>query len=258
MPLSRFCSLLLCSLATAAVSVSLAATPVRADCGAKVPVLSLYQADYSTRYNGLSVKTHRSLSQDKSGAYVAEGHTAMLFVGIEERSVFTLSGNQVVPSHYEYQRTGLGDSKDFSLDYDRQASQLIIHTAKASKPQPLPEHLQDPLSHQEQMRLDLLCESASADTTADQVLTYAVAKKKGIRPYRYSAIGYVDLDTPLGKLHTLQLEKVDDDGKRKTRIWLAPDWDYLLVKLTYAEGDDTAESMVITRASLADKKVTGL
>jgi hypothetical protein len=55
---------------------------------------------------------------------------------------------------------------------------------------------------------------------------------------------------------TLHYERLHDDAGRKSDIWLAPQWDYLMVRMVHIEDGDPVE-MVLTGATL-DGEVVGI
>jgi len=57
------------------------------------------------------------------------------------------------------------------------------------------------------------------------------------------------LKTPLGPLNTVVIERVTQSESKYTKIWLASDWDHLIVRLEKMDRGETQE-MVITSGSL--------
>lgn len=66
-------------------------------------------------------------------------------------------------------------------------------------------------------------------------LTSAYGKR--LRTHFIHVVGEETMNTPLGRLRTIKFEKRrDQDSKRRTIFWLAPDLDYLLVRARHVEG----------------------
>jgi hypothetical protein len=72
------------------------------------------------------------------------------------------------------------------------------------------------------------------DEETDYQVTTAYGKR--LRTHYIHVVGRETLDTPLGKLDTIRIEKRrDQDSKRRTVFWLAPELDYLLVRARHIE-----------------------
>ena len=72
------------------------------------------------------------------------------------------------------------------------------------------------------------------DAETDYQVTTAYGKR--LRTHYIHVVGRETLDTPLGKLETIRIEKRrDQDSKRRTVFWLAPELDYLLVRARHIE-----------------------
>ena len=66
------------------------------------------------------------------------------------------------------------------------------------------------------------------------------------------------LTTSLGPLNTTKLRRVvNQDKKRETIIWLADDWEFLIVKLSHLENGDSHE-LNITKGQIAGRDIVPL
>ncbi|MCV6603979.1 MAG: DUF3108 domain-containing protein, partial [Porticoccaceae bacterium] len=70
--------------------------------------------------------------------------------------------------------------------------------------------------------------------------------------------GEETIDTPMGDIKTLKLERVKDSNKRQTTFWMAPEYNYLLVKFHRVENDGDEYSLYLrdvemSSPSLRDK-----
>ncbi|MCB1848729.1 MAG: DUF3108 domain-containing protein, partial [Halieaceae bacterium] len=63
------------------------------------------------------------------------------------------------------------------------------------------------------------------------------------------------VETPLGNVATLHFTRLHDSAERSSDIWVAPQWDYLMVKTVHVEDDKPVE-MVLTSAAIAGVPVT--
>ena len=65
------------------------------------------------------------------------------------------------------------------------------------------------------------------------------------------------IDSAVGKLRTVKLLRSRPGSSSETTIWLAKDWNYLIVKLEQRE-DDEVYSLELLKAKLDGKAVEGL
>ena len=72
-------------------------------------------------------------------------------------------------------------------------------------------------------------------------LSYTVIIRSSIRDYRYQRLGEEDMETALGVLRVVKLERVRDNSDRETTLWLAPELNYQPVLLRQKEDGSTYE-----------------
>ena len=64
-------------------------------------------------------------------------------------------------------------------------------------------------------------------------LAYLIPDRGELKIYRFNRLKEEDIDTPLGKLHTIALQWSRDD--RVTKLWCAPKYNYLPVQIEQVE-----------------------
>ena len=80
-----------------------------------------------------------------------------------------------------------------------------------------------------------------------------------IDAHHYRIVGEEVLETNLGRLNTVRVEKVRrDSDSRSTVIWLATDWDYLLVGLEQINGSGRTVELFLLRATVDGEVVSPL
>ena len=84
------------------------------------------------------------------------------------------------------------------------------------------------MSQQEQLRLLLL-----NDATPRDDIRLRVADGRKVKDYALRYNGEAILDTPMGPVVTLHFEREHDDPERRSAIWVAPEWDYLMVRTVH-------------------------
>jgi hypothetical protein len=212
--------------------------------------LTPYEAVYKTSTSGLSIKLNRSLSMSESGECRLSSEGKLLVAGISEMSVFTLDGDRIKPQSYVYQLSG-PVSRRREVHFDDNSSVIRSLYKKTWYELPKTEDTLDRMSQQEQLRLSLL-----NNPTPREDMDFRVADGRKIKEYRLVYAGEERLETPMGWVNTLRFERDHDDDERRSAVWIAPDWDYLMVRTVHTEDGKTTEANLIS-ASMAGAPVVG-
>lgn len=210
---------------------------------ARAQVLEPFTATYSANYNGIKVIAERELS-GADGNWRLDFRADSFLADIREYSRFSVSDTQITPRHYEYHRTGLGRDRKTVLNFE---PRRVINVSRPGRTlEQVPESVHDKISYQLQLALDV--------AAGKQDLTYKVADGKKLRTYRFAITGDETLDTPLGKIDTIKVERVREAGaERSTYIWFAPQWNHALVKLMQEEEDGETYQISLTKFSTGGK-----
>lgn len=202
-----------------------------------------YTAQYTTTTRGMDLGLTRVLKAGADGTFTLTNGGKIMVVGFHEVSVFKVEGTRVVPKSYVYQGTGLinrrrevhfvpGADTIRSLYKDQWYD--LPKTAKTL----------DRMSQQEQLRLLLL-----NDPKPGQNLSIQVADGKRVKDYELVFVGEEVVTTALGPIPSLHFKRVHDDPDRKSDMWLAPAWDYLMVKTVHVEGGEPVK-VILTGATI--------
>ncbi len=207
---------------------------------APMSLLKPYSTVYNTSARGLSIKLRRELSIDQNGQCRLTSEGSLLVVGLSEVSTFRVADGQVEPQSYIYQGTGLINRR---REIHFKPESPVIRSLYKDEWYALPDvgHTLDRMSQQEQMRLNLL---AHRDTLEE--MTFTVADGRKVKDYTIALIGSERLQTPMGEIDTLQYERQRDSDERLSQLWVAPDWDYLVVKTLHIEDGKTVEGNLIS------------
>lgn len=213
-----------------------------------VAALKPYNADYKTSARGMTVTLERELRSDGDGNYTLSNGGKLLVVGFHEVALFRIQEGQIKPRSYIYQGTGLINRRrevHFTPGSDTVRSLYKDEWYEL----PYSEGTLDRLSQQEQLRLHLL---NAEDPRQD--ITVRIADGKRIKDYTLVFIGDEVLETPLGPVNTLHFERPHEDSDRESDIWIAPEWDYLMVKTIHVEDGKPVE-ILLSDASIAGDRV---
>ncbi|MBV1876698.1 MAG: DUF3108 domain-containing protein [Pseudomonadales bacterium] len=229
---------------------------------------SIYRAVYTADYKGLPVSAEgiRQLSRDKNGLYTLSSTATSFFAKIHESSKFQIRDQKILPLEYQYHRSGIGKKRDDILTFDwpnmqalngQAMGQLADNPAAETDQNTRTNAAQteklaiqtgtlDKLLYQLQMREDLL--AAQQAGNAKPELSYMVADRDKLKSYRFEVIGTEQTSTPLGMLKTVKISRVRDKKNRKTNLWLAPDYEFMLVRFQQLEENGKGFELLLKQA----------
>jgi len=241
------------TIVTAALAglLTLGSAPSGADTTARAKGLKPYEAVYKTATSGLSIKLHRSLTVDEGGdcRLVSEGR--LLVAGISEVSVFGIEGERIQPRSYIYQLSGpVSRRREVHFNPDSDVIRSLYKKEWYELPK-TPDTL-DRMSQQEQLRLLLL-----NDPTPREDVRFSVADGRRVKEYRLVYRGEERIETPMGWVDTLHFERLHDNPDRESNVWIAPAWDYLMVRTVHTDDGKTTKADLVS-ASIDGDPVNGL
>lgn len=219
--------------------------------------LSPYRAVYSANYNGMDVKATRELKIEGNSYSVSSNIEGMLG-SISEREDFHLDvQGGIQPDRYRMRKSFIGIDQEEKFDVDP-ATRLGVFVRKKKRRELTlkPEHL-GPVSYQVQMRRDIETTIRTASTAGltGKTFSYPVFSRGKIREYQFEILASEETATGVGVIPTLKLQRVRADGKRKTVFWVAPAWNFLIVKIQQQEDGEQYE-MVLEQATINDQAVS--
>ncbi|MDM3870080.1 DUF3108 domain-containing protein [Porticoccus sp. W117] len=209
------------------------------------PLLEPFTANYGAKYKGMHLKAKRILEPLGNGQYRITSHAKHLFFGgIKESSEFSLQDGRIQPTSYQMKRKILGSGRTETAAFDWD-NNLVTSTYKGdSNELALTGQELDWLGYQLQISLDLM---AGKDE-----LHYQIVRRGQIKDYYFQVVGEEKIDTPMGEINTVKLERVKDPNKRQTTFWMAPKYNYLLVKFHRVENDGDEYSLYLRDLEMTD------
>lgn len=187
----------------------------------------------------------RELKQLDSGLWRYNFKVDAFIADIDEYVIFRWENDRVMPLQYRYELSGMlipDRERNIKFDWTEGVAEGS-YEGKDFRLELRDDSL-DPLGYQLQLHQDL-----RAGITD---VTYQVVDKGRYDVDRFAVIGEEQLETKLGEVTTIKVEKVRDaDSKRETLMWFAPGWDHLMVRLTQREPDGTAYEIHIEDSTLS-------
>lgn len=150
----------------------------------------------------------------------------------QETSDFSVQNGQIQPLRYIMQRSGSGPNRYYELNLDPLSKTLSEGKMKKAKAVNWQDDWQDQISYQMQLALDL-----KAGKTE---FHYNVLNRNGNgKMYHYKVVTEEILPLPYGNINTIRVARTDSSNDKQVYAWLAPELDYMLVRLW--RGEDNVE-----------------
>jgi len=216
--------------------------------------LEPFSASYTADWKQLPISgsAERSLKALDNGRWELDFEASMLVASLSEVSVFTLDKGTFLPTSYLYSRGGIGKSKEINLDFDWQQKQVMGTYRGESVNLPLNRGLLDKSTYQLALQHDV----AGGKTS----MSYQVVDGDEIETDDFRVLGEERVRTKAGLIDAVKVERVRDPTKstRKTVLWLAKDWNFLLVRLHQVEKDGKEYQIMLKQGEVEGRQVTGI
>lgn len=214
------------------------------------PFSASYTADWkqSLPFSGTATRT---LSRQDNGQWTLQFKASMLVVNLRETSIFLDKGSHLQPIKYEFKRGGLASKKKLIQRFDWEQLRLTGQDDDDAINLPLLSGLLDKSTYQVSLQRDV--------AQGKHSMTYQVVDEDEVEAYDFRVLGEEQVSTPLGQIDAIKVERVRDptQSKRQTTLWLAKDWNYLLVRLHQVEKDGKEYQIVLEEGRVDGQSIKG-
>ncbi|TRX75586.1 DUF3108 domain-containing protein [Pseudomonas mangiferae] len=213
------------------------------------PFTASYTADW--KQVPFSGTAGRSLKKLDDGRWQLDFEASMLVASLSEVSSFRMEKGVFLPQNYRLNRNGLGKGKQVELDFDWSQKQVIGNDRGEPVRQLLNRGLLDKSTYQMALQHDVAAGKKS--------MSYQVIDGEDIETYDFRVLGEERVDTQAGTVDAIKVERVRDptQSSRKTVLWFAKDWDFLLVRLHQVEKDGKEYQIMLKEGTVGGRKVVG-
>ena len=214
------------------------------------PFTASYTADW--KQLPISGSAERNLKALDNGRWELDFEASMLVASLSEVSVFTLEKDTFLPVSYRFSRGGMGKSKDIEMDFDWQQKQVMGTDRDQSIHIPLNRGMLDKSTYQLALQHDVAAGKTS--------MSYQVVDGDEVDTFDFRVLGEERVRTKAGLIDAIKVERVRDPTKsnRKTVLWFAKDWDYLLVRLHQVEKDGKEYQIMLKDGTVGGRTVQGI
>lgn len=215
----------------------------------RVEKLAEYTMHYEAEVEGFDVKIERQLTALTNQQYRIEQVAKAALMRLIERSEFTIKDSQLLTENYLYLRKVWGFNKKYQVNW--QGPKSATHHYKKDKTSLKSDNrLYSLLSYQTEIRRRLLAGNTD--------LQLNLVSKNRVRDYLFEVAGQETINTKAGKLDTIKIVR-DRKGKdKKTTIWLAKDFQYVIIKIMHYEDGELKYRLDFDNGTLAGKTIKQL
>lgn len=212
-----------------------------------------FRAKYQAKAYGLSAKAERYLIKISETQYEIRNKIEATAFGttlaeLDERSIFRWQDGNVIVDSYSYEQSGVSSAEEsISFNWDTQTATSVEDDE--SWELSIDFGAMDKLAYQVQLRHLL-------QTTDQTEFSFLVLDTDELETHNYRVLGEELLATELGTFNTINIERVRREGSsRSTNIWIAPELNYLLVKLEQVNGSGRKVELLVERATIAGEPI---
>lgn len=222
-----------------------------------LPVQALEIKPFSASYTAdwkqvpISGTAGRSLKAQDNGRWELDFEASMLVASLNERSTFRMENDAFLPLTYRFDRSGLGKGKQVELDFDWTEKQVLGNDRGNPVRVALNRGMLDKSTYQLALQHDVAAGKHS--------MSYQVVDGDEIETYDFRVLGEERVRTKAGLIDAIKVERVRDptQSSRKTVLWFAKDWDYLLVRLHQVEKDGKEYQIMLKDGVVDGRPVQG-
>ena len=212
----------------------LSTAPAQALLNEPAPLLKPYSATYHLVKGGMAAEVERHLERSGDSHWQLHDSARVLFFSLQETAIVSFDGQNIKPIKYRY-RQSPGKSKDQTIRYNWKEKEATFDLDDGQRRTELKPETFDKLSYQLQLRLDLLA------GRLHQPRTYNLVDRGRHKQYRVEKVGEEILTIDQRQMQTVKLRQTREGKDRETFIWVAPDLDYLIIKMERDDDDERIE-----------------
>ena len=194
-----------------------------------------YRAEYNLRARNmpLNAKAIHTLTKLGDGKAQLKTHARALFSELTETAVIQWQNCDSQSLTYDYARQVFNKTLNYQQNFLYQGKQSKqVHYVRDDKSVILP--LKTTVNDRLLSQLKVRCRVKAGE----KKFTLTVLDKDQIKTQSFQVMGNDKLKLPIGEVNSIKVERLrEPSSKRITSVWLAPNWDYIVVK-AIQENDD--------------------
>lgn len=184
-----------------------------------------YRAQYNLRSSNIPLTANaiHTLKRLPDGKAQINTQARALFSELTETALIKWQNCDSQSITYDYARQLFNKTVNYQQAFD--SHQMLY--LRAGRSITIPLNTKAPVDDRLLSQLKLRCHVKSGE----KKFTLLVLDKDQIKTQSFQVIGNENLRLPIGDVKSIKVERLrDHSSKRSTSIWLAPQWDYVVVK----------------------------
>lgn len=215
--------------------------------------LKPFEITYTATISGIPLEGQAQYSLVKNANNIWEFNTtaAIAIAERSETSTFKLVKDVIKPLSYEFNQVTFSKSKKITLsfDWDKNFAKGFVKDEEVFFS--LKYKMLDQLSSQIALQQDV--------ANGKKDMSYPVIDDDVIDTFKFNVVGDEVIDTPVGKLNTVKVERIREGkkSKRKTFLWFAKDWNYTVIRLYQLEKNGQEYVISLAQGTVNGKTIKG-
>ena len=206
-----------------------------------------YKATYLAKYNGFPITAVKTLIKTSDSQFSEQLKASGLLITLSESSNYRVSKTgQLIPLDHQIDRSIMGIKRSEFQVFDWKEKNAQYRRGEKTSNAPIDVGVLDIPTQYLQLRRDLV--------VGKDKFEYPVISRGKHQTYRYEFVRRETLATPIGKIDTVMMRRLRENKMRATNLWLAENWNFLLVKLEQIENKKDY-SMLLKDAVIDDREV---
>ena len=214
------------------------------------PYRAKYEATWKAGWFPITVQATRTLQQTEDHLWQLSFEAYSSIADLSEITKFQVTDTTIKPQSYRYKTTGFLTKSKRSQEFNWDENKLWLPNKDTWADYELPENLQDNLSYQEQIRLDLMAGQTE--------FHYPIAYKNRLKHYHFEVVGETQLKGKQGPITAIQVKQTQLKHKKEsTNLWYAKDYENIMLKLVKVRRNGDKHTILLKEAQLKNEILKG-
>ena len=209
--------------------------------GNRYLALKPYSLCYIADLGGMKIEVTHQLNFE-NGRYSLTVEAKNFLGTINEFASFEVPQHgDIMPIEYSKRQKTLMGSRSESQQFDWNDMTLSYTLKDQSGKIDLSPGQLDRISLNQQLRIDV--------ASGKEKFAYTVIRKGQLKQYQFRVLGRETVNTSNGSFNSLIVERLGNNASKKAKIWLATDWDFIILKMETFE-KDAKKTLVLDQGQL--------
>jgi hypothetical protein len=214
------------------------------------PYSANYEVTWKSGWFPVTVKASRTLKKSEEFDWILLFEAYSSIADLSEISQFNVVDHVIQPQRYSYKTTGFLSKKRRQQEFNWTDKTVWLPRKEIFAGYELPENLQDNMSYQEQIRLELMA--------GKKEFEYPIAYKNRLKHYHFEVVQHTQLKTKQGNVNAIEVRQTHLTNKKEsTHLWYATDYDFLLLQLVKVKSNGDKSTILLKSAQLPNQTLQG-